>query len=267
MLLLGLKRTERPADENHPFGYGKEVSFWSFLVAILIFALGAGISIQHGIHSLLHPKPVQDFMINYIVLGLALLFEGAALTIAIREFNSARGEFEFLDAIRFGKDPSIFVVLFEDSAAMLGLLVALLRVFLTETTGNVLFDGIASVVIGVILGLTAIWLAVETKGLLIGEGANRHVVAKIRAALAYDRDIEHINEIATLHMGPAYIVVTLSADFRDDMNSQALERSVSRLDREIKSLDPRSKRVFIEAQAVAAHADSVAEDSAPPSPA
>ena len=267
MLLLGLKRTERPADENHPFGYGKEVSFWSFLVAILIFALGAGISIQHGIHSLLHPKPVQDFMINYIVLGLALLFEGAALTIAIREFNSARGEFEFLDAIRFGKDPSIFVVLFEDSAAMLGLLVALLGVFLTETTGNVLFDGIASVVIGVILGLTAIWLAVETKGLLIGEGANRHVVGKIRAALAYDRDIEHINEIATLHMGPAYIVVTLSADFRDDMNSQALERSVSRLDREIKSLDPRSKRVFIEAQAVAAHADSVAEDSAPPSPA
>ncbi len=150
---------------------------------------------------------------------------------------------------------------------MPGLLVALLGVFLTETTGNVLFDGIASVFIGVILGLTAIWLAVETKGLLIGEGANRHVVAKIRAALADDRDIEHINGIATLHMGPGYIVVTLSADFRDDMKSQALERSVSRLDREIKSLDPRIKRVFIEARAVAAHADSVAQDSAPPSPA
>ena len=267
LLLLGLKRAERPADEFHPFGYGKEIYFWSFLVAILIFALGAGISIQHGIHSLLHPKPVQDFMINYIVLGLALLFEGAALTIAIREFNKARGEFEFLDAIRFGKDPSMFVVLFEDGAAMAGLLVALLGVFLTETTGNVVFDGAASIIIGVILGLTAIWLAAETKGLLIGEGANRHVVAKIRAALDGDRDILHVNEIATLHMGPAYIVVTLSADFRDDMNSQALERSVSRLDREIKSLDPRSKRVFIEAQAVAAHADSVAEDSAPPSPA
>ncbi len=192
-------------------------------------------------------------MINYIVLGLALLFEGAALTIAIREFNKARGEFEFLDAIRFGKDPSMFVVLFEDGAAMAGLLVALLGVFLTESTGNVVFDGVASIIIGVILGLTAIWLAVETKGLLIGEGANRHVVAKIRAALEGGRDILHVNEIATLHMGPAYIVVTLSADFRDGMMSQAVERSLARLDREIKALNPRIKRVFIEAEAITAH--------------
>jgi divalent metal cation (Fe/Co/Zn/Cd) transporter len=117
LLLPGLKTAERPADENHRFGYGKEVWFWSFLVAILIFAPGAGVSIQHGILGLLHPKPVQDFMINYIGPGLALLFEGAALTIAIREFNGARGEFGFLDAIRFGTDPSISVGLFEDSAA------------------------------------------------------------------------------------------------------------------------------------------------------
>lgn len=253
LLLLGLKRAERPADETHPFGYGKEIYFWSFLVAILIFALGAGISIQHGIHSLLHPNPIQDFVINYIVLGLAVLFEGGALTIAVKEFNKARGQFEFLDAIKYGKDPSLFVVLFEDSAAMAGLMVALLGVFLTEITGNVYYDGIASILIGVILAITAIWLAVETKGLLIGESANRHVIAKIRKALDAEPNIEHVNEIATLHMGPAYVIATISADFRDGIGSEEVERSVERLDVQIRALDVRIKRVFIEAQAAAGH--------------
>jgi cation diffusion facilitator family transporter len=175
LLLYGLKQAKRPADENFPFGHGKEVYFWSFIVAILIFALGGGISIYEGIQHMRHPKPISNPVINYIVLGLALIFEGAAWCFAFREFNRAKGKWGYIEAVQRGKDPSMFVVLFEDSAAMLGLLVAFAGIGLTQMTGILYFDGAASIIIGLILIGTAIWLAYETKGLLIGESANRPV--------------------------------------------------------------------------------------------
>jgi cation diffusion facilitator family transporter len=183
LLLYGLRAAKRPADERFPFGHGKEIYFWSFVVAILVFALGAGVSIYGGIEHVRHPVAISNPLINYVVLGLAMLFEGAALFFAFTEFTRAKGKWGYIEAVQRGKDPTLFVVLFEDSAAMLGLVVAFLGVWLTQVTGLMWFDGLASILIGCILAGTAIWLAYETKGLLIGEAANTRVVDGIRAII------------------------------------------------------------------------------------
>ena len=248
LLLFGLKRGEKPADEDFPFGYGKEVYFWCFVVAILIFAVGAGISIYEGIHSVLDPHEITDPTINYIVLALAIVFEGFAWYFAYKEFNKQRGDEGFFSAIHRSKNPSVFVVLFEDSAAMLGLIVAGIGVFLAQLTGNALWDGIASIAIGVILAGTAIWLAYETKGLLIGESASKETVRKIREILNSDNNISHVNEVLTMHVGPESILANLSVDFVDGIDSKEVESSIASLNQAIKQLDPDIKKVFIEAE-------------------
>jgi cation diffusion facilitator family transporter len=248
LLLYGMKRAAKPPDADFPFGYGKEIYFWSFIVAILIFALGGGISIYEGIQHIQHPEPISNPLINYIVLGLAMVFEGAAWYFAFREFNRVKGRWGYLEAIQRAKDPSIFVVLFEDSAAMLGLIVAFVGVWLTQSTGILIFDGIASVTIGFILVGTAIWLAYETKGLLIGESANQSVIRGIRSALGTKPNIQHVNEILTMHMGPDFILANISVDFVDNVSSQQVEEDIAAIDRGIKQAYPQIKRVFIEAE-------------------
>lgn len=250
LLLYGLKRAARPADENFPFGHGKEVYFWSFVVAILIFALGGGISIYEGIQHLLHPMPLKNPLINYIVLSLAMLFEGMAWYFALREFSRAKGKWGYIEAVQRTKDPSIFVVLFEDSAAMLGLLVAFVGIALTQYTDILYFDGAASVIIGFILVGTAIWLAYETKGLLIGESANRHVVKGIRTILQTSPVIEQVNEVLTMHMGPDFILANISVDFKNSLTTGQLENAIALLDREIKQQYSQVKRIFIEAEKI-----------------
>ncbi len=249
LLLLGLHRAKKPASDRFPFGHGKEVYFWSFVVAILIFAVGAGVSLYEGISHLRHPTPIESPYINYIVLTLAILFEGAAFYFALTEFTRAKGKWGYLEAIRKGKDPTTFVVLFEDSAALIGLVVAFLGVFLTQVTGNLAFDGIASIIIGLILGGTAIWLAYETKGLLIGESANVMVVEEIRRIVGAYPQVEHVNEVLTMHMGPQYILVNLSVDFADQVSASEMEVAIAGLDQKIKTGFPNVKRVFIEAEA------------------
>jgi len=248
LLLYGMKRAAKPPDADFPFGYGKEIYFWSFIVAILIFALGGGISIYEGIQHIKHPEPISNPLVNYIVLGLALVFEGAAWYFAFREFSRVKGRWGYLEAIQRAKDPSIFVVLFEDSAAMLGLIVAFVGVWLSQSTGILIFDGIASVVIGFILVGTAIWLAYETKGLLIGESANQSVIRGIRSALETKSNIRHINEILTMHMGPDFILANISVDFADAISAQQVEADIAAIDRSIKQAFPQIKRVFIEAE-------------------
>jgi cation diffusion facilitator family transporter len=248
LLLYGLKRASKPADEMFPFGYGKEVYFWSFVVAIMVFAVGAGVSMYEGIHRVLQPEPIKDAYINYIVLGLAILFESVAWLMAVKEFNKQKGKWSYLTAIQRAKDPSIFVVLFEDSAALLGLLVALLAIFFGQLTGNIYLDGIASIIIGLILGGTAVWLAYETKSLLIGERANTPVVEGIRSIAQASPEVKHINEIATMHMGPDFVLVNMSLDFIDDIAAQDVERTVSSMTQSIKQTYPIVKRVFIEAE-------------------
>ncbi len=248
LLLYGLRRASRPPDEHFPFGYGKEVYFWSFVVAILIFAVGAGVSLYEGVVHILEPTPVEKVMVSYVVLGFSLLFEGAAWVFAIREFTRTKGKWGYIEAVQRGKNPSLFVALFEDSAAILGIFIAFAGIGLGQWTGLDYFDGIASVLIGLILGGTAVWLAFETKGLLIGESANQEVVQGIRRLADELPEVRRVNEVLTLHMGPSYILVNLSVKFSDDLPAARLEETIQDLDQRIKRAFPRVKRVFVEAE-------------------
>lgn len=249
LLLYGLKQSRKPPDDDFPFGHGKEVYFWSFVVAILIFAVGAGVSLYEGVVRVMSPHPVENVIVNYIVLGFAMVFEGGAWFLAFKEFGRVKGSRSYLAAVQQGKDPTFFVVLFEDSAAMLGLMVAFLSVWLGDVTGNAIFDGLASIIIGVILAGTAAWLAYETKGLLIGERANREVVDGIRRIVRAQPAVRHVNEVLTMHMGPEFILVNISVDFADSLRVGEIEETAAHMDQQIKTHFPNVKRVFIEAEA------------------
>ena len=248
LLLFGMRQAKKPADRGFPFGHGKEIYFWSFVVAILIFAVGSGVSIYEGVIHILNPEPIVDPMINYIVLGLAMIFEGAAWYFAFTAFTKAKGKWGYLEAVRRGKDPTMFVVLFEDSAAGLGLIVAFLGIWLSHTTGILFFDGLASIIIGLILGGTAIWLAYETKGLLIGESANLAVENGIREIISSFEEVSYINELLTMHMGPDFVLANCSIDFPNDLSAEQMEKTIAKIDTAIKQQYPAVKRVFIEAE-------------------
>lgn len=253
LLLWGIKRAKQPADTAHPFGYGMELYFWTFVVAILIFAVGAGVSMYEGIHKLHATDPIRSPMINYIVLGLAMIFEGVAWGIAFKAFNRQRGNRGLFQAIRRSKDPTVFTVLFEDSAAMLGLVFAFIGVACSQYFGNVIFDALASIGIGLILAITAALLAYESKGLLIGEAASASVVRDIRDIINRNTDVLSINEILTMHFGPRDILLTLSLDFVDGISAGRVEDVISILEQEIKTKAPQITRVFIEAQSIRGH--------------
>ena len=259
LLLWGLRKAKRPPDEHFPYGYGKEIYFYSFVVAIMIFAVGAGVSIYEGIKHLQHPREMTSPIVNYVVLGLAMIFEGAAWTFAWIGFRKSKGKLGTLEAVRHGKDPTLFVVLFEDSAAMLGLVVAMIGIALVQITGNPYFDGAASVIIGLILGAVAVWLAWETHGLLIGEAAAKPVRDEIARIVMSQSGIKHMNELLTMHVGPEAILVTLSVDFEDGLPSEAVESTVAELNREIHDAFPEVSRVFIEAESYVAHRRQIEE--------
>jgi len=256
LLLFGLRQAKKPLDERFPFGHGKEVYFWSFVVAILIFGLGAGISIYEGVSHLFKPAVLRNPLVNYVVLGLALVFEGAAWTFAFREFRKTQGKLGWLRAVQASKDPTVLVVLFEDSAAMLGLLIALAGVALAQATGNPLYDAAASIGIGGVLAVTAAWLAAETKGLLIGERARPDVVEDIRRICRGLDKVERVNEVLTMHMGPEYVLATLSLEFADALTITELERTIEDLNQRIRAAHPEVKKVFIEAESVAKPGDA-----------
>tara|TARA_R110000787_G_scaffold98488_4_gene202487 strand:+ start:1258 stop:2196 length:939 start_codon:yes stop_codon:yes gene_type:complete len=254
LLLHGMKRAKRPADASHPFGYGMELYFWTFVVAIMVFAVGAGLSIYEGIDRLRYPHPVSDPLINYIVLGCAMIFEGVAWTIAFREFRKQQGQQSFFRAVRRSKDPTIFTVLFEDTAAMLGLIVAFIGIALGQLYDNSHFDAAASLVIGFILAGTAILLAIESKGLLIGESASGATVAELDKIAGTTEGIIAVNETLTMHLGPQDVLLNLSVDFDDSLGSREVEAAISALESRIKQAYPEIRRVFIEAQSVTGHA-------------
>jgi len=254
LLLYGLRQAHKPASKQHPFGHGKEIYFWSFVVAILIFAVGAGVSIYEGVEALRHPHPIENPIVNYVVLGIAFAFEAGAWLFAWREFSHTRGRWGVIEAVRRGKDPTLFVVLFEDTAASLGLIVAFLGILLGQLTGNVYFDGISSVLIGLILAGTATWLAFETKSMLIGESAGTAIVQSVRELIVSTRGVANVNEVLTMHMGPDFILVNVSVDFHDTIAAGELERTISELARRIKKDHPQVKRVFVEASSRARRA-------------
>jgi cation diffusion facilitator family transporter len=257
LLLYGIRAAARRPDESHPFGYGMELYFWTFVVAILIFALGAGISIYEGVAKVIEPQPVQNPEINYVVLGAAMIFEGAAWTIAVKEFRKVMGPRGWLEEVRHSKDPTIFTVLFEDTAAMAGLIVAMAGIAAAQFLDLPLLDGVASIVIGVILAGTAALLAYESKGLLIGEAAGAEVVESIRNLIGAQEGILSINEVLTMHLGPRDILCNISIDFRKDMTSEEVEMAITSMENCIKLTQPEVTRIFIEAQSHASHQRSV----------
>ncbi len=246
LLLMGLSRAKRKPDPQHPYGYGKEIYFWSFVVAILIFGVGAGVSIYEGIKHIQHAEPMTSVRINYLVLALAFLFEGAAWYFAFKEFAKIRGKRSMFQAVRESKDPTTFVVLFEDTAAMAGIIVAFVGIWLSQMTGLYWID--ASVIIGLILAGTAWLLAVETKELLIGEAASEDTIAGVRELAAQLPGVEKVNEVLTLHMGPEYILVNVSLDFADDCTADQIEDDVARLTGTLKARWPLVQKVFVEAE-------------------
>ena len=257
LMLYGLKRSDRPADARHPFGYSMELYFWTFVVAILIFALGAGLSIYEGVSKLSSPHAIAKPFVNYIVLGVAIIFEGAAWIVAFKEFRKTKGSLGYIKAVQRSKDPTVFTVLFEDSAAMLGLFAALIGIGMAQITGNPIYDAIASITIGVILACTAAVLSYESKGLLIGEAARPAVIGNIRKLVNKREGIISINELLTMHFGPHDILLNLSIDFVDGISASEVEALISDMEVEIKSAHPEITRVFIEAQSWRGHDDNL----------
>ena len=253
LLLLGMKRASRPPDERHPFGYGSEVFFWAFCVAILLFAVGAGVSLYEGVIKILDPHPVTDPYINYAVLAVAMVFEAGACTVAFREFQKTRRGRGLIESVRASKDPALFVVLFEDTAAMLGLVVAFIGLLLNQMLGIAWLDGAASVAIGLILGGTAAVLAYECKGLLIGEAASPEIREGVHKIIREQRGVKRVNELLTMHLGPQDILVNLSLDFDPRLDSDDVEALISSMEQRIKSGHPEVGRVFIEAQSWIGH--------------
>ena len=253
LLLLGIRRAARPANTRHPFGHGLELYFWAFVVAVLIFGVGAGVSLVEGVHRIRNPHPVESAWVNYVVLGLALVFEGSVWIMALRTFRQSKDRRGWLEAVRQSKDPTVFTVLFEDTAAMLGLLVAFAGVRLSQALDRPILDGVASVIIGLILAGTAAFLAWECQSLLTGEGVAPDVQDSIRAIAAADPAVSRPNEVLTMHFGPQDVLAALSLDFDNRCSAVEVEQAVTRIEQRIKTAHPEVTRVFVEAQTRDAH--------------
>ena len=252
LLLYGLKQSEIAPDEKHPLGHGQEIYFWSLLVAVLIFALGGGVSIYEGINSFQHAEASNSAIVSYIVLGVAAIFEGVALFVSIREFdkNYPRNNVSLWTAIRRSKDPSAFIVILEDFAALVGLGLAFAGVFLSEITQNPVYDGIASIVIGLLLTVVAVILVAETKGLLVGESASPEVRESIKTIVQADEAVSAIANPITFHLGPRDIMLALNIEFKDDLSADAIESATRRIEKNIRDTHSDVKRIFIEAASV-----------------
>ena len=248
LMLHGMRRAALPPDPAHPFGRGRELYFWAFIVALMVFALGAGISFYEGLAHLRHPRRIEDPLVNYIVLGGSLLFEGISWWIALRAFRKAKGTRGWIQAFRDSKDASTFTVLFEDSAAMLGLVIALAGILAAQVLGDSRYDGYASLGIGVVLAITAMLLARETKGLLLGEAAQRHVGDDIMRIAGNDPDVRCANGVITQQLGPETIVAALSADFHDTLTTPQIEACILRIERAVQRSHPEVVALFVKPQ-------------------
>lgn len=248
LLLVGIKRSKKPADDAHPFGYGKEVFFWSFVVALLIFAFGGGLAIHQGIKHLQNPQPLNHVSWNYLVLLLAMIFEGAALRVALQEFKKTRGEKPFFRALRDSRDSTTVAVVIEDTAALLGLFIAFFSILLSQLTGWLYFDGLGSVVIGTLLVFVSLFFAIECKALLIGEGLLPEDLEKIINILEKEQQVLSFLRPLSLYFGPNQVLVNLDVNFADELTSDDIERIIDRLESQIKTAIPEVNRIYIEAE-------------------
>ena len=248
LLLVGLRQSRKPPDARHPFGHGKELHFWPLVVAIMIFALGGGMSVYEGVTHLMHPTH-SDPTWNYVVLGIAFVFESISSVFAFKAFRGELKGQSPLAAIRNSKDPTSFTVLFEDTAALLGLVVAFLGIFLGSVLHNPYFDGMASIVIGLILAVVAAFLAYETKGLLIGEGVTPETLDSLRSIAAADPAVQELKKSLTMHFGPHEVLVTLDILFKRELTAEEITSAINRIEAAIRARHTEIKYVFIEAKA------------------
>ena len=248
LLLYGIHRSGRHADVDHPLGYGRELYFWSFIVALLVFSFGASVAIYEGASHVRHPVAIQHQTVNYAVLGFALLIEGWSWLVSYRQFSAAKGELGFYEAFRRSKDPPSFMVLIENSAALLGILVAAMGTFAAVAFNQPVLDGAASIVIGLILGATAILLARESKSLLIGEQADPHLSRSILAIAGAQPAVSRANGLLTMQLAPNQIVAALSLEFVDDLRASQIEDQVISLEQKLRAAHPEIVVLFVKPQ-------------------
>jgi cation diffusion facilitator family transporter len=247
LMLIGLRRSRRPPDPHHPFGHGKELYFWNLLVAVLIFGVGGGISAYEGALHILHPAQMQKPVWNYPVLGFAFLFEGISLSIALRSFFGKHGHRNLLSNIIASKDPTTYTVIAEDGAALIGILIAAAGVFFSELLGMPLVDGLASVLIGLLLAAVAIFLMREARGLLVGEGVDRRTAQEIRKLANQDPLVESAAWPLTMYLGPENVLLTLDVEFRSDASVSEVADTIENMKTKIRARYPEIKRIYLEA--------------------
>jgi cation diffusion facilitator family transporter len=253
LLLIGIKRSQRPADENHPFGHGQEIYFWSLIVGILIFGLGGGMSVYEGVLHIKDPEELTNPFWNYIVLAVAFIFEGASFVVAVKGFLKIEGKGDFYKKLKQSKDPSLFVVIFEDGAALIGLIIAALGIFLSHYLNNAIIDGFASILIGILLAIVAVLLVIESRKLLTGESADKDQIALIKKILNTDKDVHELRPPLTMQLSPTEVLLALDIEFKNNLKGTELALVICRLEKEIKTQIPMIKQIFIEAKIFGDH--------------
>jgi len=248
LLLYGLKKSQQPANMRHPFGYGRELYFWAFIVALMVFALGSVVSIYQGIQHIRHPEEIVSPVINYVVLGIAIVVEGTSWFIALKSFRKSKGKLGYFQAFRRSKDPTTFTVLFEDTAALLGLVIALLGVYFSHTLNMPVLDGIASILIGVILAVAALLLGLETNGLLLGETADPLLRQNVLSIAQQDPAVLSANGLITEQLGAHQVLAALSLEFKDNLTSDQIEACVNRIEANTKKVHPEVVALFVKPQ-------------------
>jgi cation diffusion facilitator family transporter len=247
LLLFGIHKSRKPADDSHPFGHGKELYFWSLIVAMLLFGIGGGMSVYEGITHLAHPNEMTDPRWSYGVLATAFLVEGTSLMIALRELLHKKKEIHVWQAMRASKDPSIYVVVAEDSAALVGVCIAAAGIWLAHHFNNPMWDGAASIVIGLIMAIVAVFLARESKGLLLGESADPEILNKVREVTSSDTDVVDVYDVLTSHFGPRNVLLAMKVHFNPELQANDVVAAVDRLKDDIRLKIPVIRRIFIEA--------------------
>lgn len=247
LLLVGLKLSKRPATPEHPFGHGKELYFWSLIVGVLIFGLGGGVSFYEGIQHIRAPEPMRDPTWNYVVLAAAFVFEGTSFLIALKQFRAQAKGTPFWQALDRSKDPTTYTVLAEDSAALMGLLVAGLGIYLGHALDMPVLDGVASVVIGVLLAGVAVLLIAQARGLLIGEGIRPETARAIRAIAMEQPSVEDVGHVLSMYIGADEALVIVDVNFKDDISTGEAADAIAAIETEVRARFPTIKRIFIEA--------------------
>ena len=257
LLLYGLHRAGQSPDREHPLGYGRELYFWSFIVALLVFAVGAGVSVYEGVLHIRHPEPITQPLVSYAVLAAALLFEGASWLISLRQFRAAKGALSYYQAFRRSKDPPSFMVLFEDSAALIGILLAALATFAAVELRAPIIDGIGSILIGVVLAAVAALLARESKSLLIGERADSRLNESILRIASAESSVVRANGALTVQLAPDQVVAAVSLDFADELSAGEIEDKVGEMERKVRAAHPEVVALFVKPQADKSYREAV----------